>query len=96
MYFQVTLGELNSIPQTHYQFRLIESNKNDGNYPKLMRDSCNSLGTNWKPVCGDATFCQKDANSVYIGQTGSITNPTQVAFRSSPYPILECVKVLKN
>ena len=79
LYFQATLGELNSIPQTHYQFKLIKSNKNNGNYPKVMRDACNSLGTNWKPVCGDATYCKNDgANSVYIGQTGSITNPTQV------------------
>ena len=70
--FEASLGS-----QRKYQFRIVQTNTNDGNYSGIMIQQCSSLGIGWKPICDNPSLCRNDSKSIFIGQTsGSISFKT--------------------
>ena len=72
--FEATLGSKNGIPEREYEFRIVQSHRNSGNFADVMIQQCASIsvGSGWKPVCDHPFYCKKDLKSIYIGQTHHI------------------------
>merc|ERR1719445_2606896 len=56
-----------------YQFQIVTTQSNSGNFDAVMIAECKKIGM--KPICDHPSYCKNDANSIYIGQNHHIAYP---------------------
>eukprot|EP01048_Picozoa_sp_COSAG05_P015644 COSAG05_NODE_1907_length_3849_cov_4.846133_2_plen_742_part_01 len=79
---KVELGAKNGVKQATYEFAVGKLHGASGSYSALMISNCKKF-MGMKPVCDNPDYCKNDQNSLYLGQTGSLSLPSVRGNRNS-------------
>jgi hypothetical protein len=70
---KISLGAKNGVPAHLYRFKTAKLTSKSGRYSSLMVTECKKLGM--KPVCDHPSYCRKDNQALYLGQSGHLSYP---------------------